>query len=1458
MTAITSIRVLLCLTIVTGIVAPATNAEKNALEDLYRSTFNKNIGGQKRTWNRYNNWMKNDPCDGKWQGVTCTFCPSCRVTKISLYNNQLRGSLPASLKVLTKLRHLDLGVNSYGDPPDDMLSGMTELEFLRLGNSLSGILQDWTSSRKTLTFIEINGAMSGTLPLAYLDLPNINDFRLYSTKLTGGIPSFDPLRNAEHIRLAYNRNLYGTVPSLDKLTNLKTLRITNCRVSGTLPPFTSLTKIVDVNLWRNSLSGTVPDFPVKALDTLEHFDAEENVFQEFSMYENRPAPGVFKKLKYLNMEENILTGTVPCHRTAFPALAEWISDRNFLTGTIPCLDDFAGLSKLQLSANSFTGTLPDTKPAGISSLSLNRNKLSGTIPFNFVNNLIAANTIALGANCFSGTVPNMPNLPSLENLYLHRNSEWKPMKPVRIEPQEFEDLAMDGDQNTEYTCTPPKCSILIDFGEDVCVEAMVSTFPVDIDTSLPISRRTAGVVTDIRFYQGRKSFDSAETIQPMTYHSHPDDYIWNVNAPGAEHVMSRHVVHDDKLDAWPPYCQVKTRYYRLDLTSCHGKPCRIPEWTFYSGQRLSGSIPSFAGLPKLDTFHIYGNNMSGVLPDVSGNDWEGSLRVEDNQLTGINNTDFCPHFRVLNELRFDHNLITGTIPPWECMKEIQKISVGANPLTGTLPPVTSSALKDLYAEETACCVGWEHERLQSKTKIYPWNLATDCPRCDTGLEGHLLPWTGIPNLERIVVDDNELSGTVGNVGVLTKLETFSIISNKLAGTLPYTEMIVAGNGTTSCVTTAWHMGDNSFWGPVPNIKQPLTTRSCNMGRYECRCGRYTHSNDGRKIYHLQFDNNYLWGPAPTNVERTISHVIYNENCWNCPLLPKAIWNASCLLNEPGPCFTDEKKKTRTSPEPTWTGGYGSVKGLTRPPVCTEPPAERYSQEGPSCIPEPKDSLYEHVTRCQTMLYLNRTLREDEVRSGKITPPITITFNDGAVLPYFAPSMWDCTLPEAATPLGPRGIDFTQPMRNTLFDDTVSGSPETTEPFGWNFFKNALISPAAYSLQETHPYIKLPTELVMEITSGTNYDIANEEVVTVKVDRKMFLTPFGPEDYEVTFNIIPVNGTVVRDNIVVNESAVKDDGVEIIVKLEIGETWMCDDCTTTTPLGITEDWTNATDQTKWAVEHTRTCSWNCAVPQNAGKTPFQDVKCIDNQTLSLFLKLTEYNINEVQSETISVVFPDTCFKSNLQAKNAVFNITIVPIIEPTLTITPTYYKTGTATETETSSVTVTQSVSVSVTMSRTAIPLPFCYVFESSVLCSERSLVVGNMEVFGALLLLGLLTAVFFWLFCTRKPPPIDVTVDRVQVTVEEPKPPLPCVMINVNTIPQEGVNITVRKKDADPPGGITVTARKQFDLGVTITARSVAPVVAPPSSTSSTHPLLNNTFSSSGSGDRPTFNSKLL
>ena len=285
--------------------------DRQALTDLYNAT-----GGD--SWTANTGW-KTAPLyadgfampgtEGTWFGVTVDGGTQ-RVTQIALMGNNLTGTIPASLGVLTSLQSLNLNSNHLSGTIPATLGNLTSLQSLQMvTNQLSGAIPVEIGNLTNLQALFLSeNQLSGTIPSGLGGLTGLQDINLYSNNLTGSIPAeLGSLTNL--VTLYLNRNqLTGSIPTeLGSLANLQVLSLYNNQLSGTIPTqLGNMTALRTLHLQGNQLTGSIP-----------------------------ASLGDLAQLQVLALQANQLSGALPSSLGSLTNLQQLSINSNMLVGPIP-------------------------------------------------------------------------------------------------------------------------------------------------------------------------------------------------------------------------------------------------------------------------------------------------------------------------------------------------------------------------------------------------------------------------------------------------------------------------------------------------------------------------------------------------------------------------------------------------------------------------------------------------------------------------------------------------------------------------------------------------------------------------------------------------------------------------------------------------------------------------------------------------------------------------------------------------------------------------------------------------------------------------------------------------------------------------------------------------------------------------------------------------------------------
>ncbi len=385
------------------------NPDRAPLVALYNAT-----NGPK--WRKNDNWLTNKPL-AQWHGVDTD--GSGRVSRVNLPGRRdnrgnwtrhgLKGTIPAELGRLDKLRFLWLGGNELSGAIPPELGYLASLESLDLShNELAGpIPPELGGLSKLRTLLFHDNLIEGALPPELGRLRRLELLSVYGNALTGPIPpEFGDLASLESLDLSHNELAGPIPPELGGLSKLRRLLFHGNLIEGVLPPeLGTLRRLVLLSAYGNALTGPIP-----------------------------PELGELASLKTLQLGDNQLTGSIPSDLGGLASLEYLYLYNNELTGSIPSeLGTLGDLTGLWLQGNGLSGPIPSEfgHLTQLRDLVLHDNELSGAIPPE-LGNLAKLDQLWLRANRLTGPIPaELGNLRELTRLDLGGNALAGPV-PARL------------------------------------------------------------------------------------------------------------------------------------------------------------------------------------------------------------------------------------------------------------------------------------------------------------------------------------------------------------------------------------------------------------------------------------------------------------------------------------------------------------------------------------------------------------------------------------------------------------------------------------------------------------------------------------------------------------------------------------------------------------------------------------------------------------------------------------------------------------------------------------------------------------------------------------------------------------------------------------------------------------------------------------------------------------------
>ncbi|GAQ78110.1 hypothetical protein KFL_000080140 [Klebsormidium nitens] len=329
-------------------------------------------------------------------------CPDFNnVTNLDLNFKKLEGPIPPEIGKCTALASLKLSFNSdiSGQIPPEIgrLSNLRALkmDFLpkltgsippglaicpNLRSWICPIPSEWLCQMSTLVNLDLgSNNFSGQIPACLANLSGLQFVTLAVNRLSGSIPSeLALLPNLTYLSLGSNL-LSGTIPlELAKSTKLSTLNLRNNSLTGPIPPqLVDLTELGYLELSHNKLSGPLPAF------TNMSRSAGAAFLKLGSNNLSGPIPpslGSISGFSSLDLSSSQLTGEIPVVFSTFSALGVLDLGQNNLQGPVTPLANLSKVTYLDLTHNSFSGTIPPSLFVGKSGVFLSHNNFSGPIP----------------------------------------------------------------------------------------------------------------------------------------------------------------------------------------------------------------------------------------------------------------------------------------------------------------------------------------------------------------------------------------------------------------------------------------------------------------------------------------------------------------------------------------------------------------------------------------------------------------------------------------------------------------------------------------------------------------------------------------------------------------------------------------------------------------------------------------------------------------------------------------------------------------------------------------------------------------------------------------------------------------------------------------------------------------------------------------------------------------------
>jgi hypothetical protein len=193
------------------------------------------------------------------------------------------------------------------------------------------------------------------------------------------------------------------------------------------------------------------------------------------------------------------------------------------------------------------------------------------------------------------------------------------------------------------------------------------------------------------------------------------------------------------------------------------------------GNNLTGLIPNFSNLPNLETLELRNNDIYGSVPDFSNLPNLKKLDLGFNQLSGT-----IPDFSNLpnvEELNLYHNQLNNSVPNFSSLSNLKILELGYNRLADTIPDFNNLPnLQELFL--TSNDLSGVIPNFSNLVNLRVLYLELN------QLTGNIPNFNNLPILHQLTLSNNQLSGNIPTFSNLYTLRFFQVSNNRLSGVVP--------------------------------------------------------------------------------------------------------------------------------------------------------------------------------------------------------------------------------------------------------------------------------------------------------------------------------------------------------------------------------------------------------------------------------------------------------------------------------------------------------------------------------------------------------------------------------------------------------------------------------------------------------------------------------------------------
>ena len=745
-----------------------------------------------------------------------------------LSSNQLTGEIPTELGNLSNLQRLNLHDNQLTGELPQSLTGLTVLSMLSFNNNaglcapIDEAFQIWL-----LSVTSVSGSSCAPMDSA--------EDRAVLVELYNATDGANWTNNTNWLSDRPIREWHGVVNDADG--RVSELRLVTNELTGEIPTeLGSLSNLQRLILSSNQLTGEIP-MELGDLSNLQRLILSSNQLTgEIPM-----ELGDLSNLQWLILSSNQLTGEIPAELGNLTGLTILRLSSNQLTGEIPAeLGNLTGLTFLRLANNQFTGCMQD-ELRHFSTIPANDLDMLGLA---FCADLPEAPTIdevTAGTGSTADSLLVKWSAPASEGASALTAYDVRYIETAADETDDsnwtvVEDVWTTGGGDLQYTIAGFSMSTQYDLqvravndaGDGPWSETVTGTPTVGacVSGGAVADATNMGLIADCQaLLAGRDTLAGTATLNWATDMSITQ---WEgVGLGGTPRRVTRLNLSNAGLNGTIPSVLGRlSMLTSLNLRSNDGLTGEIPnalgnlgnlrvlnlhsnshtgavpdlrsatrleelylpnnadynaDGSKVQGSGLTGQIPTWLNdMTNMRELWLWGNDLNGSIPDLSGMTSLRKLKLANNMLTGgVPAASQLPPN--MTWLIIDRNPLGGTIPDLSSLTRLKLLWLHSNELTGSIPAGNnfSASLDDL-------------------------NLR------DNTLTGTIPDLSNLDNLTRLRLHNNSLSGEIpASLGSLDSLRFMWLYGNMLSGRIP-TEL-----GSLGQLERLW-LSENELEGQIPH------------------------------------------------------------------------------------------------------------------------------------------------------------------------------------------------------------------------------------------------------------------------------------------------------------------------------------------------------------------------------------------------------------------------------------------------------------------------------------------------------------------------------------------------------------------------------------------------------------------------------------------------------------------